>query len=114
MTGPPRWTGPALVAGLRWYATGLSSGTTLLQLFGNLFLLGPLAVLAVLRWPALASPRRLAAGTVAAAVGIELLQLLLPLGRVVSPVDAGLNAAGALLAGGAATLLRAPGAALAS
>ena len=59
---------------LRWYATGLSSGTTLLQLFGNLFLLGPLAVPAVLRWPALASPRLLAAASVAVAVGIELLQ----------------------------------------
>jgi glycopeptide antibiotics resistance protein len=90
---------------LRWYATGLASGTTLLQLTGNLALLGPLAVLAVLRWPALAAPRRLAGAAVAVAVGIEALQWALPLGRVVSPVDAALNTAGALLAGGIAALL---------
>ncbi|MBW0117977.1 VanZ family protein [Pseudonocardia abyssalis] len=34
-----------------------------------------------------------------AGAAIELLQWLLPLGRVVSPVDALLNAAGAVLAG---------------
>ncbi|TFV71897.1 VanZ family protein [Blastococcus sp. CT_GayMR19] len=90
---------------LRWYATGLSSEATLLQLTGNLALLGPLAVLAVLRWPALAAPRRLAGAAVAVAVGIEALQWALPLGRVVSPVDAVLNTAGALLAGGMAALL---------
>ena len=42
------------------------------------------------------------------AVGIELLQWALPLGRVVSPVDAVLNTLGALLAGRAAALLAAP------
>jgi hypothetical protein len=42
------------------------------------------------------------------AVGIELLQGLLPLGRVVSPVDAALNTVGALLAGGAVALVSAP------
>jgi hypothetical protein len=59
---------------LRWCATGLSSEATLLQLTGNLALLGPLAVLAVLRWPAPAAPRRLAGAAVAVAVGIEALQ----------------------------------------
>ncbi len=53
----------------------------------------------VLRWSALSSPRRLAAAALAAGIGIELLQWLLPLGRVVSPLDALLNATGALLAG---------------
>jgi VanZ family protein len=53
----------------------------------------------VLRWPALASPHRLAAAALAAGVGIELLQWLLPLGRVVSPLDALLNATGALVTG---------------
>ena len=134
MTGSPRWTGAALAATaalvvlatllpqggstawaapveeVRWYATGLSSETTLLQLVGNLLLLAPLAVLAGIRWPALASPRRLAAAALAAAVGIELLQWLLPLGRVVSPVDAVLNAAGAVLAGGGRALLSGPAA----
>ncbi len=129
MTPPPRRVDAALVAAaalvavltllpqggstawgvpldeLRWYATGLSSEATLLQLTGNLALLGPLAVLAVLRWPALAAPRRLAGAAVAVAVGIEALQWALPLGRVVSPVDAALNTAGALLAGGMAALL---------
>jgi glycopeptide antibiotics resistance protein len=93
---------------LRWYAGALTSEATLLQLTGNLVLLAPLAVLAVLRWPALATPRRLAAAAVGVAVGIELLQGLLPLGRVVSPVDAALNTVGALLAGGAVALVSAP------
>ena len=84
---------------LRWYATGLSSEATLLQLTGNLVLLAPLAVLAVRRWPALATPLRLGGAALAVAVGIELLQWVLPLGRVVSPVDAGLNTVGALVAG---------------
>ena len=129
MTPPPRWVDVALVAAamlvalltllpqgggsawgapldeLRWYATGVSSEATMLQLTGNLALLGPLAVLAVLRWPALAAPRRLAGAAVAVAVGIEALQWALPLGRVVSPVDAALNTAGALLAGGMAAAL---------
>ncbi len=65
-------------------------------------------MLAGIRWPALVSPRRLAAAAVAVAVGIELLQWLLPLGRVVCPVDAALNAAGVLLAGGAAALFSPP------
>ena len=62
----------------------------------------------MLRWPALATPRRLAAAAIAVAVGIELLQWVLPLGRVVSPLDAVLNTVGALLAGGTAALVTAP------
>ena len=104
--GVTAWGAP--VDELRWYAGALTSEATLLQLTGNLVLLAPLAVLAVLRWPALATPRRLAAGAVGVAVGIELLQGLLPLGRVVSPVDAALNTVGALLAGGAVALVSAP------
>lgn len=102
------WTWGSPSAELRWYATGLASDTTMLQLTGNLALLGPLAVLAVLRWPALASPARLGAASVAVATGIELLQWVLPLGRVVSPMDAALNTVGALLAGGAAAALTTP------
>ena len=104
--GATAWGAP--VDELRWYAGALTSEATLLQLAGNLVLLAPLAVLAVLRWPALGTPRRLAAAAVGVAVGIELLQGLLPLGRVVSPVDAALNTVGALLAGGAASLASAP------
>jgi hypothetical protein len=100
------WGAP--LAELRWYAAGLSSEATMLQLAGNLVLLAPLAVLAVLRWPALASPLRLGGAALAVAVGIELLQWVLPLGRVVSPVDAVLNTLGALLAGSAAALLSTP------
>jgi hypothetical protein len=91
------WGSPA--AEIRWYAAGLDSGRTLVQLMGNLALLAVPAVLAVLRWPALARPQRLVAAAVAAAAGIELLQFLLPLGRVVSPLDALLNATGAVVAG---------------
>jgi hypothetical protein len=83
----------------RWYLAGWDSPTAMLQFTGNLALLAPLAALAVLRWPALASPYRLGAAALAAAAGIELLQWLLPLGRVVSPLDALLNATGALLTG---------------
>jgi glycopeptide antibiotics resistance protein len=84
---------------LRMYTTTLGRTTTPLQLIGNLLLLAPLAVLAVLRWPALRTPPRLGVLAVAVAGGIELLQWALPLGRVVSPVDAALNATGALVAG---------------
>lgn len=102
------WTWGAPLAELRWYATGLGSTGTVLQLVGNLLLLAPLAVLAVLRWPALHAPGRLVLASGATAGGIELLQWLLPLGRVVSPLDALLNAAGAIAAGGLVLLLRAP------
>jgi hypothetical protein len=102
------WAWGAPLAELRWYAAGLSSEATMLQLSGNLVLLAPLAVLAVLRWPALASPLRLGGAALVFAVGIELLQWALPLGRVVSPVDAALNTLGALLAGWAAAVLATP------
>ena len=71
----------------------------MLQLLGNLALLGPLAALAVLRWPALTARGRLVPAALTAGTAIELLQWLLPLGRVVSPVDALLNATGAVLVG---------------
>ena len=48
---------------------------------------------------------RPAASSLTVAGGIETLQWLLPLGRVVSPVDATLNALGAVVAGGAAALV---------
>ena len=93
------WAWGSPVSELHWYATAWTSGTTTVQLLGNLALLGPLAALAVLRWPALGSPRRLAAVALAAGTGIELLQWALPLGRVVSPLDALLNATGAVATG---------------
>ena len=92
------WEWGAPLTELRWYATGLDSEATVLQLVGNLALLAPLAVLAVLRRPRLGTPLRLGALALAAGAGIELLQWALPLGRVVSPVDAALNATGAAVA----------------
>ena len=97
--GDPGWAWGAPLTELRMYTTTLERTTTQLQLVGNLLLLAPLAVLAVLRWPALRTPPRLGVLAVAVAGGIELLQWALPLGRVVSPVDAALNAAGAVVAG---------------
>jgi hypothetical protein len=91
------WGSPA--DELRWYATGLDSTTTLLQLIGNLGLLTAPAVLAVLLWPRLARPVPLATAALATGVGIEVLQWALPLGRVVSPLDAVLNATGAVVVG---------------
>ena len=92
-----RWGAP--VSELQWYATSWTSETAMLQLTGNLVLLAPPAALAVLRWPALAAPWRLVPAALSAAASIELLQWLLPLGRVVSPVDALLNAISAVVAG---------------
>ena len=91
------WGSPAVE--LRWYATGLDSRATVVQLLGNLLLLAPPAVVAVLRWSVLRRPAVLALASVAAGAAIETLQWALPLGRVVSPVDALLNATGALVAG---------------
>ena len=96
------WGDPATE--LRWYTTGLDDPATVVQLVGNAALLAPCAVLAVLRWPALRAPGRLVGAAVAVGVAVEALQWALPLGRVVSPVDAGLNAVGAVLAGRAALL----------
>ena len=93
------WSWGSPLAELRWYAGGVGSEATMLQLVGNLGLLVPLAATAVLRWPALGRPGRLMAAALATGTGIELLQWALPLGRVVSPLDALLNATGASLAG---------------
>jgi glycopeptide antibiotics resistance protein len=98
-TGGTGWAWGAPLTELRWYATGLESRSTLFQLLGNLLLLAPLAALAVLRWPALGTLWRLGALAVTVAGSIELLQWALPLGRVVSPVDAALNVSGAVVAG---------------
>ncbi|HEY4627014.1 MAG TPA: VanZ family protein [Blastococcus sp.] len=100
------WAWGSPLAELRWYATGLTDEPTLLQLTGNLGLLAAPAALAVLRCPALGRPARLAAVGLATGALIETLQWMLPLGRVVSPVDALLNAAGAVIAGLLTTRLR--------
>jgi glycopeptide antibiotics resistance protein len=102
------WAWGAPLSEVRWYVSGWDSPTAMLQLTGNLVLLAPLAALAVLRWPALGSPSRLAGAALAAGAGIELLQWLLPLGRVVSPLDALLNATGALVTGLVVQQLRHP------
>ena len=93
------WAWGSPVEELTWYLTGLDSTATMLQLVGNLSLLAVPAALAVLRWPALGRLRWLTTGALATGSGIELLQWALPLGRVVSPVDALLNATGAVVAG---------------
>jgi VanZ family protein len=63
--------------------------------------------LAVLRWPALGRLPLLAGAALATGAAIELLQWALPLGRVVSPLDAVLNATGAVAAGTAVVVMRA-------
>jgi len=93
------WAWGSPVGELRWYATGLDSRTTLLQLVGNLGLLTAPAVVAVARRPELGRPAVLVAVALATGTAIELLQWALPLGRVVSPLDALLNATGAVVAG---------------
>ena len=98
----PRGTGWAWgspVVELRWYLTGLGSAATMIQLIGNLALLAVPAALVVLRWPAWGRPRLLTALFLPAGTCIELLQWALPLGRVVSPLDAVLNATGAVASG---------------
>lgn len=92
-----QWGSPA--AELRWYLHGLGSPGTLLQLLGNLALLAAPAAFAVRRWPALGRLPLLLLAAAAAGTGIEALQWALPIGRVVSPVDAVLNATGAVAAG---------------
>ncbi|MGY1603593.1 VanZ family protein [Geodermatophilus sp. SYSU D00815] len=99
------WGSPA--SELRWYLTGLDSPTTVVQLAGNLALLAVPAALAVLRRPELGRLPVLAVLGLAAGTGIELLQWALPLGRVVSPLDALLNATGAVVAGLTVALVRA-------
>ena len=96
-SGGWEWGSPAVE--LRWYLRGLDSGTTVLQLLGNLLLLAPPAAVAVLRWRVLRRPAVLVLAAVAAGAAIETLQWALPLGRVVSPLDALLNATGAVVVG---------------
>ena len=91
------WGSPLVEA--RWYLTGLDSTATMLQLAGNLLLLVVPFGLAAARWPVLGRVRLLAALSLTAGSTIEFLQWALPLGRVVSPLDAVLNATGALAAG---------------
>jgi hypothetical protein len=98
------WGSPTTEA--RWYLTGLDSTATTLQLAGNLALLAVPAGLAVLRRPRLGRLPLLAVLSVAAGAGIEALQWALPLGRVVSPLDAVLNATGAIATGTLAAHLR--------
>jgi hypothetical protein len=100
------WAWGSPTTELRWYLTGLGSTTTLVQLTGNLGLLVVPAALTVLRWPSLGRPPLLATTALAAGTGIELLQWALSLGRVVSPLDAVLNATGAVAAGLAVAHLR--------
>src|SRR4051812_11738336 len=88
---------------LHWYLTGLGSVATMVQLVGNLSLLVVPAAVAVLLWPPLRPRARLVGLSLAAGASIEVLQWALPLGRVVSPLDAVLNAAGAVAAGSMAT-----------
>jgi hypothetical protein len=84
---------------LRWYLTGIGSPATMVQLIGNLALLAVPAALVVMRWPAWGRTGPLTALFLSAGTCIELLQWALPLGRVVSPLDAVLNATGAVASG---------------
>ena len=111
-TGADSWAWGDPATELSWYAGAAHSGTVATQLVGNLVLLAPSALLAVLRWPALRHPVPLVTAALAAGASIELLQWALPLGRVVSPVDALLNATGAVVVGlvtGAVSLIRRAG-----
>lgn len=92
-----RWGAP--LTELRWYLTGLDHPATLTQLIGNLAMLAVPAACAVRLWPALGRSGLLVPVSLAGGTAIETLQWLLPLGRVVSPMDALLNASGAVLAG---------------
>ncbi|MCU1615700.1 MAG: VanZ family protein [Frankiales bacterium] len=92
-----RWGAPGTE--LRWYLHGFGSPATMLQLLGNLALLALPAAFAVRRWPVLRRLPVLAGVALASGTAIETLQWALPLGRVVSPMDALLNATGAVVAG---------------
>jgi hypothetical protein len=93
------WSWGSPVTELLWYSSGLDSAATMRQLVGNLGLLVVPAALAVLLWPSMGNPSRLAGGALGMGSAVEVLQWVLPLGRVVSPLDAVLNAAGAVVAG---------------
>jgi hypothetical protein len=99
------WEWGAPLSELHWYLSGLGSPATLVQLVGNLALLVAPAAFAVRRWPALGRPALLVVLSLAAGTAIESLQWALSLGRVVSPMDAVLNASGAVLAGWLVTRL---------
>lgn len=90
------WGSPLVEA--RWYLTGLDSRSVMLQLVGNVLLLVVPFALAAARWPVLGRLRLLGVISLAAGCTIETLQWALPLGRVVSPLDAVLNATGAFAA----------------
>jgi hypothetical protein len=93
------WSWGSPVTELLWYSSGLDSAATMRQLVGNLVLLVVPAALAVLLWPSVGNPSRLVGAALGTGAAVEVLQWVLPLGRVVSPVDALLNAAGAVVAG---------------
>lgn len=92
------WTWAPPVDELRWYAAGLGRPGTLLQLLGNLLLLVPAALAASRLRPGPAHVPALVASAAGVAVGVEVLQLVTAVGRVVSPVDALLNTVGAAVA----------------
>lgn len=98
------WAWGAPLQELQWYAALSEQART--QLVGNVLLLTPAAAAATLLWPQLAARPYLPGWAIAAGVTIEVLQWLLPIGRVVSPVDALLNAAGAAAAAYATAHLR--------
>ena len=111
-TGADGWAWGDPATELHWYAGAAHSVAVATQLVGNLVLLAPSALLAVLRWTALRHPVALVTAALAAGASIELLQRALPLGRVVSPVDALLNATGAVAVGlltGAVVMIRRAG-----
>ena len=90
---------------LRWYLADPTAPSVLTQWAGNVLLLVVPAGCAVHIWPQLGRPGTATALAVTSASAIELAQWLLPLGRVVSPLDAALNAAGAVAAAMAVRLL---------
>lgn len=102
------WSWGAPADELRWYVAGLDHPGTLVQLVGNLVLLAPAAAAAVRLWPRLGRASALVAVCLGASALVEVLQLALSLGRVVSPLDALLNATGATTAGLARRLLSRP------
>jgi hypothetical protein len=93
------WSYAAPLDELRWYSASLPAPAVLRQLLGNLALLALPAALLVRLLPTLRRPGPLACAALAAGMTIEVLQWLLPLGRVVSPLDAALNASGAFTVG---------------
>jgi hypothetical protein len=104
------WQWGAPLSELHWYLSGLGSPATLVQLVGNLTLLAAPAAFAVRRWPSLGRPVLLVVLSLTAGTAIESLQWALSLGRVVSPMDAVLNATGAVVAGWLVVRLRRRGA----